>query len=282
MQLNHIGVSGGKDSTALLLWAVHESGYPRETIRASFADTGNELEVTYDYVRMLAARVHPIVWLKPERDFYELARHKKRFPSSHARFCTTELKMEPSRRYIYALLDQGYDMLLHTGVRAAESVTRAALQERDFDSWYGLPVFRPLPSWTLEDVWAIHERYGVPRNPLYALGMQRVGCAPCIMSRKSEIRRMAQLFPDRFERIRMEERRAAEAGRGMTFFAPDKIPACQRSCEVETKDGRLVQLAMIEDVVRWAQTSHGGAQYELALEDEDETMTCAQESGLCE
>lgn len=27
MLINHIGVSGGKDSTALLLWAVNESGY---------------------------------------------------------------------------------------------------------------------------------------------------------------------------------------------------------------------------------------------------------------
>jgi 3'-phosphoadenosine 5'-phosphosulfate sulfotransferase (PAPS reductase)/FAD synthetase len=80
MQINHVGVSGGKDSTALLLWAVHESGYPRESLRASFADTGNELDVTYDYVRMLGETVFPITWLKPERDFYELAKHKKRFP----------------------------------------------------------------------------------------------------------------------------------------------------------------------------------------------------------
>lgn len=38
MNINHIGLSGGKDSTALLGWALHESGYPRESLRFSFCD----------------------------------------------------------------------------------------------------------------------------------------------------------------------------------------------------------------------------------------------------
>jgi 7-cyano-7-deazaguanine synthase in queuosine biosynthesis len=46
MTINHIGISGGKDSTALLLWAVHESGYPKESIHATFCDTDNEHQIT--------------------------------------------------------------------------------------------------------------------------------------------------------------------------------------------------------------------------------------------
>jgi hypothetical protein len=41
MLINHCGCSGGKDSTALLLWMVHESGYHLESIRPTFCDTGN-------------------------------------------------------------------------------------------------------------------------------------------------------------------------------------------------------------------------------------------------
>lgn len=43
----HVGVSGGKDSGAVLLWMVHKSGIPREKINATFCDTGNEHERTH-------------------------------------------------------------------------------------------------------------------------------------------------------------------------------------------------------------------------------------------
>ena len=45
--INHFGVSGGKDSTAALLWAVHESGYDPATIRATMTDT-NYILVRYN------------------------------------------------------------------------------------------------------------------------------------------------------------------------------------------------------------------------------------------
>jgi 3'-phosphoadenosine 5'-phosphosulfate sulfotransferase (PAPS reductase)/FAD synthetase len=282
MQINHVGISGGKDSTALLLWAVHESGYPRESLRVTFCDTGNELDETYAHVEMLSERVHPVEWLKPERDFYKLAEHKQRFPSVKARFCTTELKMEPSRRYVYGLLDEGHKVLLHTGVRVGEKRMFGDIKERDFDDWYALPIYRPLFSWTLEDVWAIHARYGIPRNPLYAMGMKRVGCAPCIMSSKKEIYRMNKLFPERIDRIREAENAAADRGHIATFFSNDKVPECQRTGgEFQAKNGKLFQIATIDDVVRWSRTSYGGIQYELDLDD-DEAQACWHHSGLCE
>src|SRR5690606_11326977 len=47
-----VNVSGGKDSTATYLLAL-EHGRP---FRAVFADTGNEHEITYEYVARLAER----------------------------------------------------------------------------------------------------------------------------------------------------------------------------------------------------------------------------------
>jgi len=49
-----VSVSGGKDSTATYLLAL-ESGRP---FRAVFADTGNEHELTLEYVARLAERAH--------------------------------------------------------------------------------------------------------------------------------------------------------------------------------------------------------------------------------
>jgi 3'-phosphoadenosine 5'-phosphosulfate sulfotransferase (PAPS reductase)/FAD synthetase len=61
---NIISFSGGKDSTAMLLLAIE-----RETPSLSvvFADTGNEHEQTYDYVRYVEqATGVPIRWVKAD------------------------------------------------------------------------------------------------------------------------------------------------------------------------------------------------------------------------
>lgn len=52
-EVNVISVSGGKDSTAMLLLAIERG---TENIRPVFCDTGNEHPLTYDYVRYLALK----------------------------------------------------------------------------------------------------------------------------------------------------------------------------------------------------------------------------------
>lgn len=67
--LHVVSISGGKDSTATLLIALELHGH--ENVRAIFADTGNEHEQTYEYVRYLEEAVNlPIKWVR--RDFTEL------------------------------------------------------------------------------------------------------------------------------------------------------------------------------------------------------------------
>lgn len=282
MIINHIGVSGGKDSTALLLWAVYESGYPKESILATFCDTGNEADVTYRQIEMLSEQVHPIATIKPPLDFFELAKKKKRFPSVKARFCTSELKVLPTQNYIHSLIEQGHTVVAHSGVRREESPSRAALPARDFDPGFLCEVFRPLLDWGIEDVWAIHDRYGIPVNPLYQMGATRVGCLPCIMSRKSELAMIARNFPGVVDRLATAELEVNNAGNGMSsFFAMDTVPMPWRSKEIITKDGRILNVPTARDVFAWAATARGGRQFQFDFMLEN-ASTCPSSLGMCE
>jgi len=325
--IHHIGVSGGKDSTALLLWAVYESGLQKEARIASFCDTGNEAQETYEYVRFLSAKIEsegvaPIHWITPPLDFYELAVKKRRFPSAKARFCTYDLKIIPSSKYVASLMADGSDVIALSGVRAAESEERAKYPEREWSAIYDCEVWRPLLSWTLQDVWAIHARYGVPRNPLYDKGCQRVGCLPCVMSRKEEIYLIGRQFPERVDRIRQAESEARTTARGgATFFPSDKIPLRYRTSETwqrpgttgiaanstplpptveaDAMEGQLFNiapakaakrnarfnrfaLAMIDDVMRWAESEGSVHQISVDTEELEEPPTCESRLGMCE
>ena len=58
MEHNIISVSGGKDSTALLLLALER--VPESSLEAVFADTGHEHPQTYEYIAYLSDQVFPI------------------------------------------------------------------------------------------------------------------------------------------------------------------------------------------------------------------------------
>jgi 3'-phosphoadenosine 5'-phosphosulfate sulfotransferase (PAPS reductase)/FAD synthetase len=273
----HLGVSGGKDSTAALLWLVYESGAPHEKLDVTFCDTGNEHAWTYGQIAMLSERVFPITTIKPPLDFYELAKKKGRFPGAKSRFCTQELKIYPSQKHCLLLQNDGRKVLLLSGVRANESKARSELEEYEWDGFYAAWMYRPLLRWSVEDVWAIHQKYDIPRNPLYDIGCKRVGCLPCIMSNKHEIRIIAKMFPERIDMIRQAEK---EVGEGSTFFKIGTVPDRFASVPVTTKDGRELFVPSIDDVVDWSKTgNHRPDQYEM---DFNEGLSCPSNAGLCE
>lgn len=72
---NIVSVSGGKDSTAALLMAI---ALETENLSAVFADTGNEHELTYEYVHYLErATGIKIQWVKA--DFSEQIANKRKY-----------------------------------------------------------------------------------------------------------------------------------------------------------------------------------------------------------
>lgn len=276
----HVGISGGKDSDAALLWMINESGIPKSQIRASFCDTKNEHDWTYQQVKMLNETVHPIETLEPELGFYELALDKHRFPSTKARFCTEHLKILPTQRHIEKLKYEGFEVVAVSGVRTDESEDRRLLTEWAFAPILKCFQWRPLIRWTLADVLAIHSKYKVPMNPLYALGAMRVGCYPCIMSRKSEIRTIALKCPEQIDKIRAAELEFVKVyGRFSSFFPPNICPERFRSMRVQNNDGSFSMISTIDDVVKWSMT---GDRAQGSWEDSEQPESIGCSSGYCE
>jgi 3'-phosphoadenosine 5'-phosphosulfate sulfotransferase (PAPS reductase)/FAD synthetase len=243
-------VSGGKDSTALML-ALREADV---SFRAVFADTGWEAPETYAYLDTLREMIGPIDVVHPKRDMLASIRHRAGFPARMQRWCTRVLKLEPLRAYHDAV---GGETVNAMGVRADESEARSKMPMwADDDEWGGY-VWRPLLHWTVDDVVAIHRRHGVPMNPLYHRGFDRVGCFPCIFARKEEIR----LLPE--ERIAEIEALEAEmtAERARRNAETPGRYAHPEATFFQTRDvGRTMG---IREIAAWAKTERGGRQLPL-------------------
>lgn len=295
--------SGGKDSSALLLW-LRECGYP---FRAAYFDTGWEHEDTYahiDYVEqalgITLARLAPDVKLAPhlvpvaERiettmgraapsAFVRLCLQKGIFPRRTVRFCTSELKVAMARRWIREAHDEGLLPVNAVGIRAAESAARAKLAETELSPTLDVLVWRPLIQWSEADVVAIHQRHGLRLNPLYARGAERVGCWPCIMGNKRELRMLAK-DERRIEAIRQLEAAVREvnaeraAARGETDVRLPTLFASPRRDDAGTRPGML-----IDDAIAWAKTARGVAieQGRLFDDPEDPDAGCMR-WGMCE
>lgn len=288
----HVGVSGGKDSAAALIWLVKESGIPIQKIRATFCNIGNDHEWTIRHVQLLSELVHHIETVYPDfgdldtdragerLDFFTLALFKRRFPSTKARFCTEFLKIFTTLRQIQLLKYQGFDVIAVSGVRGDESDDRSKLSEWDYSGNLFCYNWRPLIKWTLDDVKAIHAKYNIPLNPLYEIGAQRVGCWPCIMSRKAEIRTIALKFPERIDEIRAKEQEFEKLyGRYSSFFPASSVPERFRSKPCQMEDGTWMNVATIDDVVKWSMT---GDRAQGSYLDESVKEGTGCNSGYCE
>lgn len=307
MRLHLFGLSGGKDSTVLVGWALNESGYPIESLVFCFCDTENEYDEVYQQITDLDAYVQargckPVVYLRASGDwvdkfwmfplFLALAIWKGRFPSAKARFCTQFLKIKPTEKFIKELLAQGHEIVSHSGVRASESIERSTMTEYAQDM-FGCTTRRPLLKLSIADVWERHHRYGLPINPLYRAGWKRVGCRLCIMSNKADVRRTVEKRPWVIHIYKTWElivgaylKTKGSIPDYSSWFHRRTVPESQRSKLVETKQGPM-KVPTITDVAIWSQTLRGGVQkpFDFMFEEENFNQDDAHapcQSGYCE
>ncbi len=263
-----VSVSGGKDSTAMALWLIDEG--LKDRCHWVFADTGWEHPDVYAYLEYLEGVIGPIhraTNSKYPNGFADLVRKKGMFPSRKFRFCTEQLKIVPIREYAKALTEElGQELISCVGIRAAESRSRAALDMWDSGGPIKLDTWRPIIEWGVEDVIEYHSRHNVMPCSLYLREehpSSRVGCYPCIMSRKKEIMGVAVHDEWRVDEIRALEQEVQEAHIKRN---PDwrnqkwQLPTMFQGREYKNNERPLTP---IDKVVEWSKTARGGKQMQL-------------------
>lgn len=290
-----VSVSGGKDSTAACLH-LKELGIP---YRAVHMDTGWEHPQTAEYVReYLPSIIGEIEIIGRPGGMVQLIKDRNgALPSRRMRFCTSELKVLPMKRFIEAMEDEPVNVV---GIRARESRKRSQMPEWEHSEAFDCDVWRPLIDWTLEDVIDIHKRHGVAPNPLYTRNHARVGCWPCINASKAEIKRMADdsIIPLRsrlkpledYSQRTMEEARdryRAVARRVMEAGGTPEQAAREMGKSNRISPGQLLiakevfglvtdplpkaawfhsssyGATPVDTAIAWARTSRGGKQFEM-------------------
>lgn len=212
-----INSSAGKDSQAMLTHLVEQcdaAGIARSRIIVVHADLGRaEWPGTLELAHQQAAAygLYFEVVRRELGDLLDQIEKRGKFPSSTARYCTSDQKTsqvaklmtqlaKAHRRRNPSTLFRPIRILNCLGIRAEESRARAKKVafgpdkaatngRRIVDRW--LPIF----TWTTDQVWTTIRRSGLPHHPAYDAGMPRLSCVFCVLAGPKELVLAARLNP---------------------------------------------------------------------------------------
>lgn len=235
-----VNTSAGKDSQAMLTHLVtmaDAQGVSRDKFLAVHADLGRvewegTLELAREQAEFYGLRFTAVS--RPQGDLLEQIEARGMFPSSAARYCTSDQKTGQVARVLTAevkAMDLGRParILNCLGIRAQESPARAkkvALGpdakatngKRIVTRW--LPIF----DWSEDQVWSTIQESGVRHHPAYDAGMPRLSCVFCVLAGDRELILAARLNPGLAqEYVAVEERigHTFKNGRSMASIVAD-------------------------------------------------------------
>jgi 3'-phosphoadenosine 5'-phosphosulfate sulfotransferase (PAPS reductase)/FAD synthetase len=260
-----MGISGGKDSSALAI-------YMRDKIPEMeyfFCDTGAELPETYEYLQRLEAVLgKPIARLNSDRGFdHWLWVYQGALPSPQMRWCTKVLKIKPLEEWIGAVETYSY-----VAIRADEHREGYVSHKPNIHAVFPFKE----DGITKDDVMKILEDGGIGL-PEYYEWRTRSGCSFCFFQRKSEWVGLSERHPDLFaEAVAYEDKvnykAQAMQDRQYTWSSGETLrELIERKDEIKEKHAaamaratksrkNLPLIQALEDV----------------LDDEDDTLPCQQ------
>ncbi len=243
-----VNTSSGKDSQTILLQTVTKAqreGFPKDHILCAHADLGRmEWPGTVELARQ-QAQIHGVSFTaiaRPQGDLLTHIRERGMWPSSKARYCTSDHKRGQIRKVFTQAVSRiqarwrsegkpqrQVRILNIMGMRAEESPARAKLQpfahdaaasngKRHVDTWLAIH------DWKLPDVWKSIKASNVPFHKAYSLGMPRLSCVFCIFSPPA-----ALMIAGRHNPELLADYVAAETAMGHTFRKDFPIASVQQA-----------------------------------------------------
>ncbi|MFI8879515.1 phosphoadenosine phosphosulfate reductase domain-containing protein [Streptomyces sp. NPDC055243] len=232
-----LGISGGKDSSALAVYMrnrVPEMEY-------FFCDTGAELPETYEYLnRLEAALGKSIVRLNADRDFdHWMEVYQGTLPSPQMRWCTKNLKIKPLEDWV------GDDKVIsYVAIRADENRIGYVSTKPNIDAVFP---FRE-EGVDKEGVMRILDEAGIGL-PGYYEWRTRSGCYFCFFQRKHEWVGLKERHPDLYAKAveyedKVRYRHTAMKGRNYTWSQGESLPELiERKDEIEAKHEAALERA---------------------------------------
>ena len=138
-------------------------------IEVVFLDTGFHFPETLETARRLQARYRlKLVTLRPEPGAAS-------FRANGTEACCAARKVGPLDRHLAGRA------AWVTGLRRAESPSRAGAATLEWDAGRGLVKVNPIVAWSDDDVERYIAEHDVIMNPLRDKGFDSIGCAPCTL-----------------------------------------------------------------------------------------------------
>lgn len=208
-----INSSAGKDSQAMLDLVVQqaESEQVLDRVVVFHADLGRAewkgtAELAAEHADHYGVRFEKIK--RPQGDLLEHVESRGMWPSSTARYCTSDHKRGQGRKVMTLLvrelgLDRPAKVLNCMGFRREESPARRKKDPFRYDRpasgkgtvrqvWEWLPILE----WTVDDVWQRIADAGTRHHWAYDLGMPRLSCCFCVLASRSALVLAARHNPE--------------------------------------------------------------------------------------
>lgn len=183
-----VNVSGGKDSSALLIWM--KAHYPHHQITALYCDTGFEHPGVLQYIQSMTNQLNvPHVVIRSDYSLLSLVQYRRVVPTVFCRFCTSRLKQYPADKWIRKTFPNG-NVVQCFGFRAEESPARAKksvlapypeLCTRNREVLF----YAPLLDWRTDDVVGLVQSEGFQLFPTYEY-LSRLSCRYCFLAGKRD------------------------------------------------------------------------------------------------
>ncbi len=220
-----VGVSGGKDSTALAL-SLRER-HPEVPFRFVITPTGDELPDMIEHWANVGRMLGQPLQALPNRTLRQWIDEYGALPNHRQRWCTRLIKIKPTVDYLRSLRkESGTKPVLYVGLRADEE-TREGLYDDDVVTRF------PLREWG----WGLHEVNGYLREKGVKIP-ERTDCARCYAQRLIDWKRLWERYPEIYANAEADEARI-----GHTFRSPqrDTWPARLADLRAEFEGGRKMR-----------------------------------------